>query len=201
MLVLLVGPKGSGKSHIGRVLERRLGIHFFHVEPLWMDYHTECAAAGRAPSIAEGVNLIHPRIRQALAAHAHVCVETTGASAEIYDGLTSLVPEGEALVVRITAPLEVCLERIASRDQAHQIQLDIESIERVYDLSHRAAVDAALVLENCELSETEIVSSVAHALAVRSGESAGKAPGPGQRPGDCSGKAAGLERLPPKERG
>src|SRR5688572_13495016 len=36
MFVILVGAKGSGKSHIGRILEARLGVHFFHVEPLWL---------------------------------------------------------------------------------------------------------------------------------------------------------------------
>lgn len=68
MFVLLVGPKGSGKSHIGRVLERRLGVHFFHVEPLWMAYYAECKSKRQAPSIADGIRVVHPRIRVALAA-------------------------------------------------------------------------------------------------------------------------------------
>jgi shikimate kinase len=34
MFIVLVGPKGSGKSHIGRTLERELGVLFFHVEPV-----------------------------------------------------------------------------------------------------------------------------------------------------------------------
>src|SRR5581483_2137799 len=28
--LLSIGPKGSGKSHIGRLLEARCGLHFFH---------------------------------------------------------------------------------------------------------------------------------------------------------------------------
>ena len=51
MLVILVGPKGSGKSHLGRLLERRFGIHFFHVEPLWMRYDADSQAAGLQPAI------------------------------------------------------------------------------------------------------------------------------------------------------
>jgi shikimate kinase len=46
MFVMLVGPEGSGKSHVGRVLEKHLGVRFFHVEPLWLDYYAECQRAG-----------------------------------------------------------------------------------------------------------------------------------------------------------
>jgi shikimate kinase len=158
MFVLLVGPKGSGKSHIGRILERSLGVLFFHVEPLWMDYYAECKAAGRQPSIPEGITKVHPRIADALRTHQHVCVETTGASPEILNGLLSLKHSSKTLVVRVFAPLEVCLERIAARDQTHQIPMDAESIRKVYALSTSAALEPELTLENVALSEAEIVA-------------------------------------------
>lgn len=66
MFILLVGPKGSGKSHIGRIIERRLGVHFFHVEPLWMAYHAQCKSLGRKPTVAEGIRAVHPKIAEAL---------------------------------------------------------------------------------------------------------------------------------------
>jgi shikimate kinase len=55
MLVLLVGPKGSSKSHIGRILEQHFGVSFFHVEPLWMSYCAECQVSERQPVITEGI--------------------------------------------------------------------------------------------------------------------------------------------------
>lgn len=164
MFVLLVGPKGSGKSHIGRVLERHLGVHFFHVEPLWMSYHAECKAKGQAPDIPDGIRAVHPKIREALTHHKHVCVETTGASPEILSGLLSLAPEQDTLVVRLAAPLELCLERVVSRDPTHQIPMDVESIKKVYQLSTSADIPAALVLENLALSEAEIVHLFESAL-------------------------------------
>lgn len=48
MLILLIGPKGSDKSHIGRILELSLGGHFFHVETLWMAYNAEVFSIARA---------------------------------------------------------------------------------------------------------------------------------------------------------
>ena len=160
MLILLVGPKGSGKTHVGRLLEARFGVHFFHVEPHWMAYHAECEAAGRPVGmvVVEGVARIHPLLAAALREHEHVCVETTGASPEILDDLLALGADSGRLVVRIRAPLPVCLARIASRDPHHQIPLDEESIRRVYLLGEAAAVDADLAIENVALADRQIIS-------------------------------------------
>lgn len=157
MLVLLVGPKGSGKTHVGRLLEARFGVHFFHVEPLWMAYHAECEAAGLPVDIAEGVARIHPLVLAALRAHEHVCVETTGASPEILADLLATDRERGTLVVRIRAPLALCLERVASRDPRHQIPLDEESIRRIYALGESARVPADLEIDNVELADADIV--------------------------------------------
>jgi chloramphenicol 3-O-phosphotransferase len=158
VLVLLVGPKGSGKTHIGRLLETRFGVHFLHVEPHWMAYHAECEAAGRPVDVAEGVARIRPLLAAALRAHDHVCVETTGASPEILDDLLATGGARGTLVVRVRAPLETCLARIAARDPRHQIPLDEESIRRVHALAEAAQVQADLVLDNTDLTDAEIVA-------------------------------------------
>lgn len=160
MFIVLVGPKGSGKSHIGRVLEHALGVEFFHVEPLWLTYHAECAAAGRAPVIAEGLARVLPKIKAALRHSEHVCVETTGASNEIRDALLALVPRASTLVVRVTAPLETCLDRIAMRDATNHIPMDAEGIRNIHRLSVAADLQPDLELYNVTLSPAEIVASV-----------------------------------------
>src|SRR5262245_3450200 len=118
MFILLVGPKGSGKSHIGRVLERHLGVRFLQVELLWRAYLSECREAGRLPVIPEAIARIHPEIRNSLREHGSLCVETTGASQEILDGLMKLCPREKMIVVRISAPVELCLQRAEARDQS-----------------------------------------------------------------------------------
>jgi hypothetical protein len=158
MFVLLVGPKGSGKSHIGRILERRLGVFFFHVEPLWMDYYAECRASGREPAIPEGVAVVHPRIREALLEHEHVCVETTGASPEILDDLQVLEHRSKMIIARIFAPLSLCMERIGVRDSTHQIPMDLEGIREVHALSVARELRSDVELDNRGRTEDEIVS-------------------------------------------
>lgn len=158
MFVLLIGPKGSGKSHVGRVLEARLGVHFFHVEPLWLAYHAECEASGRQPAIAEGIARVHPVLDAALDTHAHVCAETTGASAEILEALLSLRPRPEILVARVSAPPEVCRQRIAERDPRHQIPVAAETVRKVHALSESLQLRPDVMVDNVRLTESEIVA-------------------------------------------
>ncbi len=157
MLVLLIGPKGSGKSHIGRLLEAKLGIHFFDVEPHWMSYHAACAATGRPVRMAEGIEHVRPAIVDALATHEHVCVETTGASREILDDLLALGDRFGLLLVRVEVPLELCLDRIASRDQANQIPMQEDAIRHVHALSATVGLPYAITLENVGLTDEEVL--------------------------------------------
>lgn len=68
-LVVLVGPKGSGKTHIGTVLEARLGGRFIRVEPVFK------ALNNRPEAFVE----VEREIRAALAEVPVVAVEPTGA--------------------------------------------------------------------------------------------------------------------------
>ena len=164
MLILLIGPKGSGKSYIGRLLEERLGVHFFHVELLWMAYYADCGEAGRGPSIEEGIARAHPSVAKMLEEHSHVCVETTGASREILEDLMRLGEGTGLLLVRVKAPLEVCLKRIAARDQAHQIPVDEAMIRRIFELSEALDLPFDVVLENTSLTKQQLLVQVASLL-------------------------------------
>jgi shikimate kinase len=164
MLILLIGPKGSGKSHIGRLLQSALGVHFCHVEPLWMAYHANCQQAGKEPTIAEGIRSVHPTIVTALAEHEHLCIETTGASAEILDYLLAFGQRTGLLLVRLQVPLESCLDRIARRDPREQIPMETDAIKEVYRLSMALDLPFDLVLENSGLGEGQILKLLGDAL-------------------------------------
>lgn len=159
MLIILVGPRGSGKSHIGRVLEREFGVRFFEVEPLWMAYLSECREAGREQVVPEGIARIHPEIRQALAEHGRLCVETTGAAQEILDDLVGLRPRAKVIVAKISAPPELCLQRLNAGNSSRKIPMDAEEIRKVNAMSEAAQVDADLHVTNEALGDEEIVAA------------------------------------------
>ncbi|WP_035608518.1 hypothetical protein [Haloferula sp. BvORR071] len=159
MFILLVGPRGSGKSHIGLVLERHLGVRFLQVEPLWMAYLSECRETGRLPVIPEGIAKVHPEIRLALLEHGRLSVETTAASQEILEGLMKLRPREKTIVARITAPEELCQQRAEAKEPNPQFQMDAETIHNVNAMSKAAWVHADLELHNDDLSDEAIVAA------------------------------------------
>lgn len=167
MLILLVGPKGSGKSHIGRLLESRLGAHFFHVEPLWMAYHAACRTEGREPEIEEGIRYVHPEVERSLAAHDLVSVETTGASPEILGDLLRIGERHGLLTARIRARLETCLARIESRDATHQIPMGADMIRKVYELGENVDLRFDITIDNEDAVEGYILDRFRAALSAR----------------------------------
>lgn len=163
-VVLLLGPKGSGKTHVARVLQTALGLHFVDVEPLWLDYYRQCREAGTPPSLREGQARIRPLLEQGLREHGRIVVETTGAAPEILDDLQSLDPARPPLVVRLHAPVDVCLDRIARRSQRAQISMDEAAIREVHRLSEACALDSALTLDTTASSDAEMADRIGRLL-------------------------------------
>ncbi|HYF50108.1 MAG TPA: AAA family ATPase [Planctomycetota bacterium] len=158
MIIVLIGAKGSGKTHIGRVLESKLGIHYVNVEPLWMAYHASCTAAGVTPSTRDGITHVHPAIDDALHQYAIVCVDTTGASQPILDALLSLSQKSRLLRVRVDAPLDMCLDRIKRRDTSGQIPCDESVVRKVHELSTALPLSYDLTVENTNFSDDDIAA-------------------------------------------
>ena len=129
-----------------------------------MAFHEECREANVEPEISEGIRRIHPLIESALVTYDAVCVETTGASREILDDLLSFEDRTTLMLVGVRAPLDVCLERIASRDQSEQIPLSEPEIRRVYDLSSAHDIPLDLVIDNTNLTDKDIVRVVRQTL-------------------------------------
>ncbi len=108
--------------------------------------------------IKDGIEAVHPALLEALKTHRHVSVETTGASPEILEHLRSFAESVSILLVKISAPWSVCLERIATRDPTNQIPLDVETIRKVYDLSVAQNLAFDIELENVSLSDSQILT-------------------------------------------
>jgi len=160
MFLILLGPKGSGKSFIGSLLEERLGIRFVAVEPLWKAYFRRCAAAGTPPDIGAGIGVVHPLICRALAEFQHLAVETTGASGPILADLLNLAPRDQTLIIRVRAPIALCLSRIASRDPAAHIPVDEATIRQAHALSEAVDIAPDLEISNVDAS----ADALAHEL-------------------------------------
>src|ERR1035437_2513108 len=62
-LLILVGPKGSGKTHIGTVIARHLGVRFLRVEPIFLAFDNGPGAVAevRSPLGRQGAKGAQPK--------------------------------------------------------------------------------------------------------------------------------------------
>lgn len=147
-VLLLVGPKGSGKSTIGRALADGKRIRFVEVE-----------AIARAV-LAERGNVIDERYARAAfeaileelagleRAHEVLVVETTGASEESNDFLEELRARYRVLLVRIRAEENLCTARICARDPAAQIAVHGDLVKEMHRRTLALAWPWSLTVEN-----------------------------------------------------
>jgi shikimate kinase len=147
-LVVLVGPKGSGKTTLGRMLARARGWHFLEVELI---AKRVLAASGNV--IDEGYakrafDAIVSEVDTIDTQYSTIVLETTGASDQTERFLAAL-REGHALcLVRVVASEEVCAARIDARDPSRQVQVSRELVREMHARTEALDLEWDLVVVN-----------------------------------------------------
>lgn len=147
-LLVLVGPKGAGKTTLGRMLEQRLGAHFIHVERIAQRILAECGGSVDERYARRALRAILDELAVQAADNELLVIESTGASSETPGFFAALRERYEVLFVRVHAQRETCDARIAGRQQKDQVQLQPELIARMYELSIRLSLPWDLELDN-----------------------------------------------------
>jgi len=149
----LIGPKGAGKSFLGRLAERQLGIAFADVEALALSMRSEERSAPYAI-----YSRVAQRVGKLAALGRDVSIDLTGASPDTARLLAQLEKTFTLRLVKVTAPLEECLRRIAARDPTRHLPADEAMIRKVHDLFTALTLDFDLVIENVGLSDGELIA-------------------------------------------
>jgi shikimate kinase len=134
-VLVLVGPKGAGKTHVGSLIENELGVRFLRVEPIFLENMRSSRLTGAARD-AEGYAKVLAEVDAVLSGEPGIVIESTGASESFPAFLDALRARYEVRLVAVRAPLDRCLERVRSRDRTDHIPV---SDERVAEINARAA--------------------------------------------------------------
>lgn len=127
-LYLLIGPKGSGKTYIGRLVEERLGIPFLRVEALAQEVRQGRPVTDPAYA-ADVFGAIEAAVRSRLAAHRELVIESLGVG-EAFDGmLEALRRDAEVVLIRVTADPARCLARVRGRDGREHVDVSDAQVE------------------------------------------------------------------------
>ena len=131
---ILVGPKGSGKTYIGTLIERKLKVPFFRVEKLWLSFGEINFSE---EFIRQGFDVVEKEIDKRLIGVNGLIIESTASFDYFYTFLTNLRSRYQVKLVRLQAPRHLCMERIGSRDQAKQVQVSEQMISEMHERLRR----------------------------------------------------------------
>lgn len=118
-LYILIGPKGSGKTHIGSRIEELTSIKFLRVEPLWLQL-----AEGE-----DGWSRVEREIDELFTQHDKLVIESLGAGEGFNRMYTSLLNKYGVKLIKVEADLDECLRRVQNRDNADHIPVSDEKVQ------------------------------------------------------------------------
>lgn len=146
-VIVLVGPKGSGKTFIGQLASEALALRFLRVEPIFLENMRRSRLTGVAQE-AEGYREVRARVDAALRAEPRVVIESTGASTAFPAFLDALRSAYEVKLVAIRAPLDRCLERVRTRDRTDHIPVSDDRVEEINARAVAVALPWDLEIDN-----------------------------------------------------
>jgi predicted kinase len=162
-VILLVGPKGSGKSTIGTLLETRLGIRFVRVEPIFLELRGILDPA-HPEFERRGYEAVLSRLTAELNLVDTVCFETTGASRELEPALGELARVSTLLIVQVICDLDECKERIRGRDSSIHIPVSDDQVDRINAVASRVELPWAARIDNRGEFNPELIVNVVRRL-------------------------------------
>jgi hypothetical protein len=146
-ILLLVGPKGAGKTYLGTRLERKAGIPFVRVEPIWLEIARTEQLKGEAYDNA-GQARVLSAVEDALRGSPRVALESTGTAPWFPSFLESLGLLGRVAAIRIRAPAAVCLSRVRCRPGQDHIPLSDDRVQEINAIADSIQLPWALILDN-----------------------------------------------------
>lgn len=144
---ILVGPKGTGKSFIGDLLNRKLGVHFLRVEPIFIENMKTSKLTGKARD-EEGFLKVLAEIDSLLSQKDTITIESTGASGFFPSFLDSLRKKYSVRLIAVRTPLNRCLERVKTRDQSIHIPVSDDRVNEINAIASRVQLPWDLEIDN-----------------------------------------------------
>lgn len=155
---ILIGPKGSGKSYIGELIERTLDLRFLSVEPFFMKARGSREELDEA-YFAEAWNLVEARVDEYLRQHERVMIESIGTFKSFKEFLARLEAKYQVKLVQVKVPLKLCMERICKRDAKKHVAMQPNIIKRVNKLALGEKHKFDISIENIKSNDEQIVAT------------------------------------------
>lgn len=150
-LFMLIGPKGSGKTHIGTLVNRHTDIVFLRVEPIWLGLDLD----------EDGWKKVEAVIDTTFQQHSKVMIESLGIGAGFSRFHTSLAGKYAIKLIRVYADLETCLTRVKTRNNVDHIAVSDARVAELNQIASAVNYDWDLEINNNDLAtDKDIVDAI-----------------------------------------
>ena len=150
-LFLLIGPKGSGKTHIGTLVNQYTDIAFLRVEPIWLSLKPN----------EDGWNKVEAEIDSLFERQDKVMIESLGIGEEFRKFHASLAEKYSIKLIRVYADLDTCFTRVKTRNNAEHIAVSDDKVTEFNQLASAVTHDWDLEINNNEpIPDEEIIDAI-----------------------------------------
>ena len=155
---ILIGAKGSGKSYIGKLIEKKTGIKFLLTEGIFIDIQNSRDISDKS-FLKDGYYIVEKEIDEYLKQNEKIVIESTGAFIFFEDFLKRFQSKYNLKLIFIYTPLRLCLQRISGRDILNHIKMSDSLIKNVYKISNSLNYKYVLRINNSNQGDDKIISS------------------------------------------
>ena len=162
IVILLVGPKGAGKTTIGALAAGELGVAFLRVELIYLSMLEANPHRSGAELEPLGFGAILGAVEDLTRTSRVICLESTGTAGYFPEFLRQLRARYRVYLVRVSAPADVCRARVRARDRADHIPVSDERLEEINRIAAAVRLPWDLEIDN---SAAGNAGAVVNALA------------------------------------
>ncbi len=155
-LIILVGPKGSGKTYIGTLMEKKFLIPFFRVEKIWLKLKEKKLSSSY---LKKGFRNVENEIDVRLNESSKLIIESTG-TYNFKSFLNNLQSKYNVKLIKIYAEPNLCLERIKNRDKLIHVNVSDDIINEINEKASSVSFDYDLEICNMNLDDNEIINKI-----------------------------------------
>lgn len=148
---MLIGPKGSGKTYIGTLVEKNTDIFFLRVENIWLTLnHKE-----------NGWEKIEQEIDLTFRNCNKIMIENLGAGEDFHQFYASLNKKYLVKLIRIVANLDICLTRVMRRGNENHIPVSDDKVIEYNKIASQVILDWNLEIDNNgSATDSEIIMAI-----------------------------------------
>jgi hypothetical protein len=151
MLYMLIGPKGSGKTHVGMLVDRHTDIVFLRVEPIWL---------GLRPG-EDGWKKVEAVIDTMFQTNNKVMIESLGVGDGFCEFYADLAEKYPIKMIRVYADLDTCFARVKNRNSTDHIAVSDDKVVEFNKIAAKVTYDWALEINNNDpASDVDIISAI-----------------------------------------